>query len=207
LQGTRSRGFLGSRLWKQNHHYVSGCQTWQSHIFLTTGRCLVFYFIDLLDGSSHAHSPKLLTAPLLTSQIYVYFHHVHGLCPRRINVLHFACHSRDPSRRRGGWEEEENGKEEKGQPCLSVLPSQSYDLRRRAAMPAMVILEMGLILTFRLSVNNSIKREIGHLCHDERRPKPTEKQTMAPTPGDGAIDMTRSFAPGEFSGSSLASLN
>jgi hypothetical protein len=47
---------------------------------------------------------------------------------------------------------------------------------------------------------NSIKREIGHLCHDERRPKAAEKQTLTPAPGDGAIDMTRTFAPGEFPG-------
>ncbi|KIM36253.1 hypothetical protein M413DRAFT_449306 [Hebeloma cylindrosporum] len=40
-----------------------------------------------------------------------------------------------------------------------------------------------------------IKREIGHLCHDERRPKAAEKQAMAPAAGDGAIDMTRTFAP------------
>ncbi|GLB40109.1 putative GAL4-like Zn(II)2Cys6 (or C6 zinc) binuclear cluster DNA-binding domain [Lyophyllum shimeji] len=35
-----------------------------------------------------------------------------------------------------------------------------------------------------------IKREIGHLCHDERRPKATDKQPT--TPG---VDMTRTFAP------------
>lgn len=32
-----------------------------------------------------------------------------------------------------------------------------------------------------------IKREIGHLCHDERRPKATDKQP--------AVDMSRTFAP------------
>lgn len=42
---------------------LSGCQTWKFCTFLTTGRCLVFYFIDLLDGSPHAHSAKVLTAP------------------------------------------------------------------------------------------------------------------------------------------------
>ncbi|KAF5386788.1 hypothetical protein D9615_002158 [Tricholomella constricta] len=36
----------------------------------------------------------------------------------------------------------------------------------------------------------SIKREIGHLCHDERRPKPNEKQPVL-----SPADMSRSFAP------------
>ncbi|KAF9462196.1 hypothetical protein BDZ94DRAFT_1220142 [Collybia nuda] len=37
-----------------------------------------------------------------------------------------------------------------------------------------------------------IKREIGHLCHDERRPKVTDKQ---PANAVGGMDMPRNFAP------------
>lgn len=40
--------------------------------------------------------------------------------------------------------------------------------------------------------NPSIKREIGHLCHDERRPKSGEKQPIE----SGAAEMSRNFAPG-----------
>ncbi|KAF5328367.1 hypothetical protein D9619_013246 [Psilocybe cf. subviscida] len=36
-----------------------------------------------------------------------------------------------------------------------------------------------------------IKREIGHLCHDERRPKVTEKPPAAPA----GVDMSRTYAP------------
>ncbi|KAF9484235.1 hypothetical protein BDN70DRAFT_872724 [Pholiota conissans] len=39
-----------------------------------------------------------------------------------------------------------------------------------------------------------IKREIGHLCHDERRPKVAEKPTAAPTAGQ-PIDISRTYAP------------
>ncbi|KAF9447998.1 hypothetical protein P691DRAFT_801478 [Macrolepiota fuliginosa MF-IS2] len=38
-----------------------------------------------------------------------------------------------------------------------------------------------------------IKREIGHLCHDERRPKPPDKAPT--TPASASIGMTGSFAP------------
>ncbi|KAK2466582.1 hypothetical protein APHAL10511_001444 [Amanita phalloides] len=40
-----------------------------------------------------------------------------------------------------------------------------------------------------------IKREIGHLCHDERRPKPGQKSAPA-TPGtSNSADMVRTYAP------------
>ncbi|KAF8153377.1 hypothetical protein B0H34DRAFT_662639 [Crassisporium funariophilum] len=37
-----------------------------------------------------------------------------------------------------------------------------------------------------------IKREIGHLCHDERRPKVGDKQPVAPA---GTVDLSRTYAP------------
>ncbi|PPQ65079.1 hypothetical protein CVT24_003033 [Panaeolus cyanescens] len=37
-----------------------------------------------------------------------------------------------------------------------------------------------------------IKREIGHLCHDERRPKVVDKPAVAPTAG---VDLARTYAP------------
>lgn len=39
---------------------------------------------------------------------------------------------------------------------------------------------------------SSIKREIGHLCHDERRPKVADK------PATSQADLARTFAPGMF---------
>lgn len=50
-----------------------------------------------------------------------------------------------------------------------------------------------MFLTFDLCC--SIKREIGHLCHDERRPKVTDKQ---PANAVGGMEMARSFAPGVY---------
>lgn len=41
----------------------------------------------------------------------------------------------------------------------------------------------------------SIKREIGHLCHDERRPKASDKQPVTTTPN---VDVARTFAPGSI---------
>ncbi|TFK31396.1 hypothetical protein BDQ12DRAFT_694226 [Crucibulum laeve] len=38
-----------------------------------------------------------------------------------------------------------------------------------------------------------IKREIGHLCHDERRPKVLDKPAQPPT--GGTVEMARTFAP------------
>jgi hypothetical protein len=38
----------------------------------------------------------------------------------------------------------------------------------------------------------SIKREIGHLCHDERRTKSNDKQHA----NIGSVEMSRGFAPG-----------
>ncbi|KAF9531230.1 hypothetical protein CPB83DRAFT_849596 [Crepidotus variabilis] len=40
-----------------------------------------------------------------------------------------------------------------------------------------------------------IKREIGHLCHDERRPKVGDKPPVAPATSPGAVDLSRSYAP------------
>ena len=46
----------------------------------------------------------------------------------------------------------------------------------------------------------SIKREIGHLCHDERRPKVADKPSTPTTAGPSSqvpgIDLTRTYAPG-----------
>lgn len=42
---------------------------------------------------------------------------------------------------------------------------------------------------------DSIKREIGHLCHDERRPKPADKATPTPTPAP-SVGMAGTYAPG-----------
>ncbi|KAF8636301.1 hypothetical protein AX17_003642 [Amanita inopinata Kibby_2008] len=40
-----------------------------------------------------------------------------------------------------------------------------------------------------------IKREIGHLCHDERRPKPSEKATPMPATTSGNVDLMRTYPP------------
>jgi hypothetical protein len=45
-----------------------------------------------------------------------------------------------------------------------------------------------------LSAVGSIKREIGHLCHDERRPKPAKEQTSA-SPTAPASSPTQAVAP------------
>jgi hypothetical protein len=48
------------------------------------------------------------------------------------------------------------------------------------------------LLTSLAITDYSIKREIGHLCHDEQRPKSGEKQS---TDG-GTAEMSQNFAPG-----------
>ncbi|KAF8630552.1 hypothetical protein AX15_002854 [Amanita polypyramis BW_CC] len=40
-----------------------------------------------------------------------------------------------------------------------------------------------------------IKREIGHLCHDERRPKPSQKTIPAAATASNSVDLTRAYAP------------
>lgn len=61
-------------------------------------------------------------------------------------------------------------------------------MRRGQTLPAMVSVKI-CILTPDVGLSEicSIKREIGHLCHDERRPKPSEK---APATGAAAVAST-----------------
>lgn len=55
-----------------------------------------------------------------------------------------------------------------------------------------------LLSTLQISRTFSIKREIGHLCHDERRPKVGDKPTVTPTGASGTVDLSRTYAPGMF---------
>ena len=43
----------------------------------------------------------------------------------------------------------------------------------------------------------SIKREIGHLCHDERRSKPAQKGTLVTPTTSNNADLPRTYAPGK----------
>ena len=43
----------------------------------------------------------------------------------------------------------------------------------------------------------SIKREIGHLCHDERKPKPSEKPPVVAAPPPANVELPKNY-PGAF---------
>jgi hypothetical protein len=44
----------------------------------------------------------------------------------------------------------------------------------------------------------SIKREIGHLCHDERKPKASEKPPVVPPPTPTNVELPKNY-PGALS--------
>ncbi|KAG6916947.1 hypothetical protein DXG01_004496 [Tephrocybe rancida] len=72
------------------------------------------------------------------------------------------------------------------------MPAKPYDMRRGTAVPAMV--RSHYMVTVNGLTLHSIKREIGHLCHDERRPKASDKQP-ANSATTSSVEVARTFAP------------
>ena len=73
--------------------------------------------------------------------------------------------------------------------CTAISMGISYVTN----LPHLFFLSPNLLLIRRHMGGISIKREIGHLCHDERRPRVGEKQTIGTPAPQGSVDLSRTY--------------